>query len=172
MTQAVAVAPTTTQLRNARPDDGARLWELVQASEPLDDNSAYAYLMWTREFADTTVVAEQEGRVVGFVTAFRPPKRPRSLFLWQITVARDARGQGLASRLLDGLVQLAGRPVESIEATVASGNGPSRALFQSFARRHDATLREEPYIAADAFPQPGHPAEPCIIIGPVDEVAP
>jgi L-2,4-diaminobutyric acid acetyltransferase len=109
---------TETILRNAGPDDGAALWRLVRECRPLDENSAYAYMMWAREFSDTTLVAERDDELIGFVTAFRPPSRPDSIFLWQVGVGKAGRGEGLASRLLDALLQVPGEPVRFVEATV------------------------------------------------------
>jgi L-2,4-diaminobutyric acid acetyltransferase len=59
--------------------DGPHLWRLARDSRVLDLNSSYAYLLWCRDFAATSVVAKVDGNVVGFVTGYVRPMatRPR-----------------------------------------------------------------------------------------------
>src|SRR5699024_2622490 len=66
--------------------DGAGIWRIVQESGVLDLNSAYMYLLLSKDFADTCIVAERDNQLVGFATGYRPPKRPDSIFLWQIGI--------------------------------------------------------------------------------------
>lgn len=67
-------------LRMPREDDGARIWELARDISVLDLNSAYSYLMLCKYFPDTCVVAEHKDQIIGFVTAFRLPKQPVTIF--------------------------------------------------------------------------------------------
>ena len=45
--------------------DGAALWRIARDSQKLDLNTPYAYLLWCRDFADTSVVAKVDGQPVG-----------------------------------------------------------------------------------------------------------
>jgi len=81
--------------------DGLIIWEMVHRSGTLDLNSAYCYIMLGKYFPDTCAIAEADGRPIGFVTGFRVPARPDTWFVWQISIAEEARGQGLARRLLE-----------------------------------------------------------------------
>lgn len=156
-------------VRPARVDDGAAVWRLAGASKVLDVNSAYAYLLVCDRFGDTSVVAEAEGRPVGFVTGFRPPRRPEAIFVWQVAVDESMRGRGLARRMLETLVGLEGcRGVTHLETTVTPSNAPSRALFRSFARSVDAELHVTPGYAPELFPGGGHEAEEFYRIGPFE----
>lgn len=84
--------------------DGAALWRIAGDSGTLDLNSSYSYLLWCRDFADTSVVARDEsGEPVGFVTGYVRPERPDTLLVWQVAVDEAHRGLGLAAALLDGL---------------------------------------------------------------------
>lgn len=155
-------------LRNAVVEDAALIWRMVRDSQVLDSNSAYTYLLLCRQFHDTCVVAETGGEVAGFVTAFRPPAEPRTLFVWQVGVELSHRGHGLAGRMLDHAVTLpACRDVEWLTATVTPDNTPSRALFHSFARRQGAACRVVPYFDRALFPGNGHPPEELYRIGPL-----
>lgn len=153
------------RLRQPRVEDGAAMWELVRASESLDLNSPYAYLLVGSHFAGTSVVAERAGEIVAFVAAYAPPGRPDTLFVWQVGVAAAARGAGLASRLLERAVAAGG--FRFLEATITPSNAASWALFRGFARRHGVACRESPCFSAAHFPGAGHEGETLVRIGPL-----
>ncbi|MER5492756.1 diaminobutyrate acetyltransferase [Streptomyces sp. NPDC002454] len=164
-------------LRIDRPEvaDGAALWRIARDTRTLDLNSSYSYLLWCRDFADTSVVARDEaGRTVGFVTGYIRPARPDTLVVWQVAVDAAHRGRGLAAALLDGLVARVGAhrapaPValNRVEATVTPGNTASERLFTSFAERHRVPLTREVLFAAGAFPGGDHAPEVLHRIGPL-----
>ncbi|ADK84726.1 L-2,4-diaminobutyric acid acetyltransferase [Desulfarculus baarsii DSM 2075] len=150
--------------------DGAAVHEVVLACPELDANSRYAYALLCHEFDQTARVAEIDGVVVGFVCGFRPPRRPRSLFVWQVATLPAARGLGLAGCMIEAIVadsRANGQPIDHLEATVAEHNLASRRLFAGLARRLGAPLAVEPYITAETFGAMKHPAEPLIRIGPI-----
>jgi L-2,4-diaminobutyric acid acetyltransferase len=120
-------------------DDGVELWRIAKDSKVLDVNSRYAYLLWCRDFADTTVVARRGGDALGFVTGYRRPERPDTLFVWQVAVDERARGMGLAGRMLDSLVDQVD-DVKHLETTITPDNDASIALFTKFAERWDAEV--------------------------------
>ncbi|GAA3409367.1 diaminobutyrate acetyltransferase [Paenibacillus hodogayensis] len=153
--------------RKPTPGDAGAVWRLVKESGALDANSAYCYMLLFLHFAETCLIAEREGRIQGFVTAYVPPTDSRALFVWQIAVAPEARGRGVAKALLRRLLELpAGRRAERLEATVSPNNALSRRLFEALARDRGApceTIAGEGF-AAEAFPEQGHEAEPLLRI--------
>jgi L-2,4-diaminobutyric acid acetyltransferase len=154
-------------LRAPERADGARMHELVRASESLEENSRYAYLLVATHFAATSLVAERDGTLVGMVAGYRLPARPDTLFVWQIGVAREARRSGLGRRMLRELLRRpACRDVRRLEATVAEGNEASRRLFESLARELGAPCRREAGFAAADFGGQTHEAERLLCIGP------
>lgn len=170
MPEAIHVERTaTTRLRAPTARDGAAMWALVHEAGTLDPNSAYLYVLLADRFADTCAVAERDGRLVGMLTGFRPPRDPSTYFVWQVGVSPSARGEGLAGRLLDEVV--ARHPeVRFLEATVSPSNAASDALFSGFARRHGAPLHRDKGYGAELFPRPhggaAHEPEPLLRIGP------
>lgn len=160
--------------RNPSTDDGAAVWRVVRDSGVLDLNSAYMYMLLAREFADTCVVAEHDGEVVGFVTGFRPPQRPDSIFLWQVGVDASMRGQGLGKRLLTAFLQSPGaQGATMLETTISPSNEASRALFTAIARELGTDIRAGEGFRADQFPPEGdHEAEDWYFIGPYTPSAP
>lgn len=161
-----------SRLRRPRATDAIGMRQLAQATEVLDVNSTYAYLLWATDFADTSVVADGDGELSGFITGYHPPTRPQVLFVWQVAVAPPAQGQGLAAAMLDGLVarirsDRRGHPV-TVEATVTPSNRQSRRFFTSFAERHGVPLTEQPRFGAELLdPDCNHEDEPVLRIGPV-----
>lgn len=155
-------------IRKPRAEDGAQLHQLVAQSDEVDDNSCYLYLLLCQDFADTCVVAEQEGKIVGFVTGYVPPQRPSSLFVWQVVVAPEARRQGLARRMLEALIaQFPGEYLEYVEATITPDNLPSRGLFEALARSRDTQIRFDPYFRAEHFGNATHDPEELCRVGPI-----
>jgi L-2,4-diaminobutyric acid acetyltransferase len=133
-------------LRTPTPEDGAEVWELIRNSGPLDENSLYCNLVQCEHFADTCVIAELDGEIVGWVSGLIPPQEPDTLFVWQVAVSRKARGMGVARRMLEHLMS---RPacaeVTRLKTTITADNEASWALFNGFADRIDATLERDPH---------------------------
>jgi L-2,4-diaminobutyric acid acetyltransferase len=148
-------------------DDGIELWRLASESKVLDVNSRYAYLLWCRDFADTSVIARRadDQQALGFVTGYRRPEMPDTLFVWQVAVDERARGEGLAGRMLDSLVE-AVDDVQHLETTITSDNDASIALFTKFADRWDATV-ERRELFDEQLLGDDHAAEDRFRIGPL-----
>ncbi|MCC5809984.1 MAG: diaminobutyrate acetyltransferase [Ectothiorhodospiraceae bacterium] len=153
--------------RNTRLEDGAAIWRVVRDSGVLDLNSAYMYLLLAKDFGSTCVVAEHEGRVTGFVTGYRPPGRPDSVFLWQVGVDASMRGQGLGKRLVSAFLQSPGaKGATMLETTISPSNEASRALFAAIARELGTETRVTEGFKESHFPEGGHEAEELYLIGP------
>lgn len=149
--------------RLARLEDGPALWSLAKANG-LDENSPYAYLLWTEYFRGTTVVAtDDDDAPVGFVMAFLRPDDASTVFVWQIGVDDAHRRRGIAGRLLDELFERTG--ATALEATVTPTNTASETLFRRFGDRHGLSVAVEPLFGEELFP-PGHEAELRFRIGP------
>lgn len=152
--------------RPPRISDGKRLWEIARDSRVLDVNSGYAYVLWCRDFADASVVATDEADIpVGFITGFRRPESPRTLFVWQVAVDADQRGRGVAGRMLDHLLdRLAPSGVARLETTVSPDNDASIAMFTALARRRGTHITRTELFAPEDFPD-SHLAEDLYTIG-------
>lgn len=165
-----AIRPLNAQeltLRTASAEDGSEIWKLVNDTGVLDVNSSYAYVLLCDHFSETCVVAEQGGRVVGFVTAYCPPGQSDTIFVWQVGVARIARKQGIAKKLLRYLLkQPACEHVSFLETTISPSNQASQRLFRSFARDLSASCNVSEGFSADLFQFESHEPEHLYRIGP------
>lgn len=155
-------------LRAPSEKDGARIYQLIKACPPLDVNSLYAYLLLATHFSQTSLVAEQQGRIVGFVSAYIPPHQSNVLFVWQVAVHADCRGQALGIRMLQQLLRRSPLAhIRYVETTVSPDNSASRAMFQRVATHYSTTINEEAWFESEHFGQQHHAAEPLLRIGPL-----
>ena len=153
-------------------DDGPDVHALIAACPPLDQNSVYCNLLQCTHFADTCVAVKRDGRLVGWVSGHRPPNEPDVLFVWQVAVASEARGLGLAGRMIAHILE---RPacegVSRIKTTITPDNAASWGLFKGFARKLSAPPNEAPWFLKDQHFPPGHDTEHLVTIGPFERDA-
>ena len=143
---------TTTDLqillRHPQSTDGYAVNGLIDRCKPLDTNSTYCNLLQCLHFADTCLLAErqEDGALLGFISAYRKPAEPNTLFVWQVAIDKRARGEGLARTLLTNLLASeACAGVSHLETTITADNAASWALFESLARRQgtDSGVRHQ-----------------------------
>lgn len=150
------------------PEDGPRVTALIAACPPLDTNSAYCNLLQCSHFADTCVVAERGGQVLGWISAYRPPSEPDCLFVWQVAVDASARGERLGRRMIEALLD---RPsaagATTLITTVTEANAASWGMFEGFARAHGLSITRTPKFEREAHFAGAHDTEWQASIGPL-----
>ena len=105
---------------------------------------------------------------MGWVSGHRPPSDPDAYFVWQVAVAPEARGQGLAGHMIDELLaRPAQRGVTHLITTVTDDNSASWALFRGLARKRGATLERSALFDREAHFAGVHPTEYQARIGPL-----
>jgi len=157
----------TVSLRVPTLEDGMSVFRLIQRCPPLDNNSSYCNLLQCGHFSNTSVAADLDGKLVGFISGYIVPARPDTLFLWQAAVDEDARGLGLASQMLSHILK---RPschdVRYIETTITESNQPSWRLFESLAKRLNTEIQSSPWLDKQTHFDGLHDSESLIRIGP------
>ncbi len=151
--------------REPQVEDGLRMHQMVLQSAALDVNSAYLYALLATHYADTVVVADApDGRLVGFVSAYRLPQSTDTLFIWQIAVDPAWRGQGVALDLLRTLTQRpAWTTIRAVHCTITADNIPSQRLFTRWAAELGGQLTRQPGFSSDALGD-GHAPEDLFLI--------
>ncbi|MHB1606766.1 MAG: diaminobutyrate acetyltransferase [Leptospirales bacterium] len=118
-------------LRPPSSSDGLNVHQLIARCQPLDRNSVYCNLLQCTDFADTSILAlDEKGQLAGFISAYLPPSRTETLFVWQVAVDAPVRGRGLGLFMLQSLcIRMLPRGVTHLETTISPGNAASRSLF-------------------------------------------
>ncbi len=155
-------------VRQPTPDDGTAVHNLIRKSVFLDDNSLYCYLVLCAHFSDTSVVATLGDDLAGVITAYIPPQQTDTLFVWQVAVDTAAQGRGVASRMLDHILEReATRHIRFVETTVTADNTASRAMFSALARRFKANITESVMFDREQHFLNLHDTEYKLRIGPL-----
>jgi L-2,4-diaminobutyric acid acetyltransferase len=149
-------------------EDGMAVFRLVKSCPPLDTNSSYCNLLQCSHFASTSVVAQMNGKIVGFISGYAIPERPDTLFIWQVAVAKQAQGQGLASRMLTHILA---RPqcekINYLETTITQDNQVSWALFRRLANTISADFQSSEWMDRKVHFLGQHLSEALVRIGPL-----
>lgn len=163
-----AIPSHAVLLRVPVAHDGHALHGLISRSPPLDGNSVYCNLLQCTHFAQTSVAAEAQGKLGGFISGYLVPLSPDTLFIWQVAIDPAFRGQGLATRMLN---EILARPVcaqvKWLETTITESNRASWALFESFARKRRAQFSSTLHFEKSAHFNGEHESERLVRIGPV-----
>lgn len=138
---------------------------MAKDSQVLDLNSSYSYLLWCRDFADTSILATVDDQPAGFISGYLRPEEPGTLMVWQVAVDESFRGRRLASSMLDRLVRQT--DASRVETTITDDNQASIRLFTGFAARRSADLEREPLFTRDQYPD-NHDTEFLFRIGPLN----
>lgn len=165
----VKAAPSDDiRFRLPSPADGPAVTTLIAACPPLDRNSRYCNLLQCEHFAEHSIIAENSQRIIGWVSGYRPPSDPNAFFVWQVAVAAEGRGRGLANQMITQLLSRpAQRGVTHLMTTVTDDNQASWALFRGLARDWEATIERSVLFDRDAHFAGVHDTEFLAVIRPV-----
>lgn len=156
--------------RKPKDTDGYAVHDLIKDCPPLDRNSVYAYLLLCTHHADTCVLVENDGELIGFLSAYIPPGEEDTLFVWQVAVAAEGRGLGLATRMLNEILE---RPemahINQIQTTITRDNAASWRLFESFAESVDANCSNEVMFCRKEHFEGRHKTEHLVTIKPIND---
>ena len=148
-------------------EDGSPVFELIKSCPPLDTNSMYCNLLQCSHFAATSVAAEINGELVGFVSGYLIPESPTSLFVWQVAVSSKARGKGLATLMIQHILQ---REVcakeEYIQTTLTEDNQASWALFKRLSDKLNTSYESSVMFDKQQHFNSAHDSEMLVKIGP------
>ncbi len=118
-------------IRPIREEEFVDLQGFVAGCPPLEPYAEHMYRILLRHFGSCSIIAEDEGRILGFVMGFTSHRFEGTYFLWQIGVAPDLQGSGLGVRLLADLEGRLGEAgIRRVEVTIDPMNDPSRKLFE------------------------------------------
>ena len=122
-------------IRNLGPEDAHILDRVAEGvfDNPVEPSWAYAFLV-TR--VNDIVVALQAGQVIGFVsgTVLMHPDKPNGFFINEVSTAEGFRRQGIATRLMRRIIELArDRGCHEVWLATEGDNTPARSLYRKLA---------------------------------------
>ncbi|MDD9921280.1 MAG: GNAT family N-acetyltransferase [Boseongicola sp.] len=120
-------------IRNLGPEDAHVLDRVREGTfdNPIDPTLAWGFLA-TR--VNEIVVALDQGEVIGFVsgTVIMHPDKPTQFFVNELGVHEDYRRQGIATRLMRRIGELAGdRGCEALWLATEIDNDVARSFYES-----------------------------------------
>ncbi|NOH96661.1 diaminobutyrate acetyltransferase [Vibrio sp. 99-70-13A1] len=119
-------------------EDGDDVFSLIAACPPLDVNSSYCNFLQSSHFSRTCIIARSNGEIAGFISGYRKPDDPNTLFVWQVAVSPRFRGKGLAFKMLSELLNRdLLNTVTAVETTITEDNAASWALFKKLDAQND-----------------------------------
>lgn len=148
--------------------DGLGVNKLIENCPPLDTNSSYCNFLQCSHFANTSVAAQLNGELVGFISGYVIPERPDTLFVWQVAVSEQVRGKGVAYNMLNHILT---RPhcdaICYIETSITQDNQASWALFKSLTKKLATHLQSSAWMDKDIHFKGQHDSEALVRIGPL-----
>lgn len=164
--------PPSIRLRPPISTDGNEVNRLVLECQPLDTNSVYCNLLQCTHFSGTSVAAEMTSKqgheLVGFISGYIIPERPNTLFIWQVAVGEKARGQGLATRMLEDILSRDScKAVHHLETSITEDNQASWALFLGLADKLEIQLSKSTLFDCHQHFDGMHDTETLVRMGPI-----
>ncbi|WP_112477962.1 diaminobutyrate acetyltransferase [Vibrio variabilis] len=148
------------RLQAPSAEDGLMVNKLVAQTEALDDNSTYCNFLQAIHFHDTSIAAFYKGRLAGFVSGYLKPNQPNTLFIWQVVVDRDFRGQGVAKKMLSRLLDRDSLDsINAIETTITEDNLASWSLFRGIERERGQAGNVSVFLDQDVHFEGQHETE-------------
>lgn len=103
---------------------------------------------------------------MGFISGYRLPEQPDTLFVWQVAVSSEVRGSGLATQMLASLIQRHQDSVRFLHTSITEGNAASWNTFRRLAKQFDAPLNSDVLFERDQHLDGKHDTEFLVQIGP------
>lgn len=152
------------EFRKPKKEDAKQIVNLIKIGGTLDLNSEYLYLLQTTHFKDTCCVAVCDEQIIGFVSGYILPNDKNTLFIWQVAVSSQYRGQNLAMQIIMHIVKNV--TVEYVISTVSPSNISSSRVFEKLAVFLSTSFTTEVLFDLDDFIQ-AHEEEVQYTIGPI-----
>ena len=148
-------------------EDGLAVHQLIGRCPPLDTNSIYCNLLHCSHWSATSVCAEIDGEIMGFISGYRVPEADDHLFIWQVAVDSRARGKGLAGRMLRSILQRRSLgDIRFLQTTINPDNRPSWALFEALTAELKTELQTHCLFGRESHFGGEHEDEIMLTIGP------
>lgn len=124
-------------IENIKHDEYRKVYALAGEIDGIEQHAEHVYKIMSDHFGSTFFIAkvpDKEGtlKATGFMMGYMSQEIRGHLFVWQIAVSDQSKGQGIGHRLLKHTVCFAHSKYgcTAVMATVETGNIPSQNLFE------------------------------------------
>lgn len=148
-------------IRKAVQEDFLKVHRFTAGCPPLENYPEHVYKIILRYFGNYCLIAEENGKIIGFVMGIVPQSFPGTFFLWDIGVAPSHQGKGIGGKLVRKIEnELKEVGFIRIEVTIDALNIPSYKLFekmgyQNISERVGKVIEVEGKIAVQDYYKPG-----------------
>jgi L-2,4-diaminobutyric acid acetyltransferase len=155
--------------RKPEKKDAVEIHAMLQPYKPYVGTSPiYTYLLICEHFSDTSIVTTIDtGEIVGFISAYFPPKKSNTLFLWEIAVKEGFHGNGLYLQMVEELYKC-NCPMY-VEATVNPSNTSFIKRLKQLSEIFTCDFTTYTLFPSDHFGKQDHEDEVLYRIGPVQK---
>lgn len=136
----MADIPTDLTITSLTAENSVAVQRLVRECAPLTLHTPYSYWVMLTYGGNLSRAVWQDGRLAA--CALVVPAGTTVAFVWQLGVAPQYRGKGLAGAVLRAVWDERAEWVAHLETTIAPDNHKSYASFAGLARARGLELRE------------------------------
>lgn len=131
------------EIRSIQMEDIVGIRELLAKGTPyVLPHHHYIYWMMAKYFPKSNLAAIDDGEVIGYLCAI-PEEKQSCYFIWQIIVAPRMNHKGVATELMNHLLEVTEKnDISALELTIDKNNKRSREFFGKYAERLGACLEE------------------------------
>lgn len=127
------------KIRNITEKDSSVLHYLAKRCYPLDVHTNYTYWVIAKYYGECSYIIEYNGVPVGYIISVDTPS---VLFVWQIALLKEHRGNRLSAILIEAVVQCAKRLSKNLELTIAPDNASSYFSFNNYCLKNQIIFKE------------------------------
>lgn len=132
------------KVRSLREGDASQVLNLIEQCRPyVAPYNVYTYWILENDYSSACYIAEENDKIIGFISGI-PSIDKQSIFIWQLCFHIDYRGRGIASSLLNSLInKVKELKFEKIELSISESNSTSQNLFKSYLHKNNLELAEK-----------------------------
>ena len=130
------------EITNLKRDNIPTVVELLAQGQPFVlPHHKYVYWIMEEYFPSSNYVLSIENKIIGFICAL-PSIDKQCYFIWQLVVDVDYKGKGVATLLVNRIIEEAKlRAMNKLEFSISSSNNASYKLFERIANEHHSHLK-------------------------------
>lgn len=96
--------PDSVEIQPPTLEAAQIMFDIACNSDAVDTYPEYFYLTMYRDFAATSLIAQEQSRPIAYAIAYAKHEDPGVLFIWQIAAVTKSRSRGIARRLIRALI--------------------------------------------------------------------